>query len=119
MPLPDRKTAFLSALEEGPVMVALAIDVPDVDVPTELAKDGVLHLRYSYSFRNPMQATDDGIDSTLSFSGVHQHTFVPWGAVLAVIEETTGTMIQWPRGQPVEKAPPKTKVKKPTLRIVK
>jgi hypothetical protein len=96
MPLPDRKTAFIEALT-GSAVRLVSVPHPDRKVPEHAVnEDGTCVLRYSYGFHLPIDVTDAGVGCTLDFNKRPFPTYVPWAAVLALVEDETGAHMQWP-----------------------
>ena len=57
--------------------------------------------------------TEQGIEATLSKGGANHSTFVPWGAVLSIVEEASRTQILWsPETVDAEQAKPAEPPKK-------
>lgn len=107
MPLPTRMNAFLGALDQdhrartASVLVTVLATHPGVKLPdgvVAVAKEdnGVTRLRYSYRFRNSMRVKDEGVQADLSFGGVWYDTFIPWDAVCAILDESSGACVVYP-----------------------
>lgn len=111
--LADKRTTLSSALDQpgeiGSVMVMLVTDYPGVNLSPALlerATEGTIWLRYSHRFGTHLNLREDGIEADLSSSGTLYPTFVPWGAVVVLTEESTGTQVYWPLKEPVEQTRP-------------
>lgn len=87
----DKQLSFETAYARGKVRVLFDMDVEGVLIP-EIARkrsQDKQHLCMDYSrlFHMPkFKITDLGIQADLVFSGRTHMTFVPWGAVRAVIQ---------------------------------
>lgn len=101
--LPSKRQIFESGLDQpsnlsGSVMVLFNLGWPGVSIDQafyDSAEDGMLWFRYSLRFGVKLNVTESGIEASLSKGGVSYDTFVPWGAVVAVVEESTQTQVWW------------------------
>jgi hypothetical protein len=105
-PAKDSKESFEQLLcHHAQVFVALDGGAPGVVLPEHLLGDQVV-LDYNLNATIPildLEATDEGIRATLSFSREPFTTFVPWSAVIGMVGK-----------EPLQEAPPK----RPKLRLV-
>lgn len=90
MSIYSKRDVVSEMLGEGGV-VALVIDGKrqGVRVPED-QKTAPLILEYGYSMAIPMpdlKLDDDGVSATLSFNRSPFATFVPWSAVIAVVQD--------------------------------
>jgi hypothetical protein len=87
-PSKDSKATFEQLLcHHAQVFVALDGGAPGVVLPEHLLGDQVV-LDYNLNATIPipdLEATDDGIRATLSFSREPFTTFVPWSAVIGMV----------------------------------
>ena len=83
-----KRLAFETLMDLGTVRVLIWHGHPDVCVPVKaIGKSRYVALDYSKKFSMPLfKVTDDGIRAKLSFGGVEEHTFIPWDAVVAVLQ---------------------------------
>lgn len=83
-----KRLAFETLMDSGTVRVLFRHAHPDVCIPLRaIAKSQYVALDYSKKFSMPLfKVTDDGIRAKLTFGGVEEHTFVPWDAVVAVLQ---------------------------------
>ncbi len=85
----EKQIAFEAALDRGKVRVVLTKEHPDVLVPPHAKSfaSKLVALDYSKQFHMPgFKVTDEGIRATLSFGGQPHRTFVPWDAVLTILQ---------------------------------
>ena len=81
------------------VLVAVVAAFPGVDLPREFlstANGGIVSLRYGLPNSDAFKLDAVGIHADLRQNGLLFSTFVPWGALLLVHEDTTGAQVQWP-----------------------
>lgn len=85
----SKKDAFIEALARGRVQVQFDPHHRDVTIPEHLRGEPVVVFDYGLALAvaiTDMLVTDDGISATLSFSRRPHYTFVPWGAVFAIVD---------------------------------
>lgn len=87
----DKRLAFETLFERGRVRVLFHINVQGVELPAVArakSTDGVmLALDYSKGFAMPsFKVGDDGVRAVLTFGGRSHMTFVPWAAVVALLQ---------------------------------
>ncbi len=101
--LPNKQQFFAMSLEQaGEVGTVMALVDPrnaDLDMPGDVIAaaltTGVLVVRYSLRFGVPVDVQHDGVHCRLSFAGRPRPTFVPWTALLGIVEESTGAQLVW------------------------
>ena len=99
----EKKTAFQDMLERGLTMLHLDARHTDVDVPKHFTTDHHLRLNYSYRFYlDQFDISDEGVEASLSFSGVPHLTVIPWSAEFACSSHVTGEWRVWPDDMPLE-----------------
>ena len=95
----SKRLAFETLLDRGTVCIAFVMLHEGVVLP-QAAKDksmdgGTLALKYSRLYNMPQfTVTDEGVRAVLTFNGKSAMTFVPWEAVLAVIQNNE-VVEQW------------------------
>ena len=96
------------AQRAGSATVLLAALHPGVELPEAMLQQkderGMLILRYSWRFRTHMNIDSKGIEASLSCRGTDYPTFVPWGAVVCIVEDATGAQCAWPYTGEVDEA---------------
>ncbi|MFT5430514.1 MAG: stringent starvation protein B [Myxococcota bacterium] len=99
----DKKTVFSDMLEAGMVMLHLDARRIGVEVPPALSVDHHLRLNFSYRFHlEHFEVTKNGIEASLSFSGVPHACEVPWSAVFAMTSHASGEWRIWAEDLPDE-----------------
>ena len=95
------KYDFLNLLlAEGDAMVCLDARQPDVDVPKAHKQNAMLNLVFNLSFRRPLEITEDGIYTTLSFGGRPHKCVIPFTAVWAIYDPETNKGEVWEESLP-------------------
>ena len=102
-----KRLAFETLMDSGKVRVLFIQRHPDAIVPEKAQTDSsYLAFDYSKQFSMPgFKVSDEGIQAKLSFGGVTEYTFVPWDAVVALIQNGK-VMESWSEGfviPPVDK----------------
>lgn len=113
MPLPSKRSLFEAALEPGAHVGTVLLcfrEHPGVLLPADVADAHFAaspprhcSLRYSYGFGIAIEVSDDGVAADLSFNHVDHPTFVPWEAVVGIVEEQSGTVVQFGQHAPQPK----------------
>jgi len=88
----SKRLAFETLLDQGKVRLLFLLDVEGVvvpDVAREKSPNGrALALDYSKRFAMPhFEVSDEGVRAVLTFGGRSHMTFVPWDAVVGVVQE--------------------------------
>lgn len=88
----SKRLAFETLLDQGKVRLLFLLDVEGVvvpDVAREKSPNGrALALDYSKRFTMPhFEVSDTGVRAVLTFGGRSHMTFVPWDAVVGVVQE--------------------------------
>lgn len=81
------REAFEHLLCRGGVRVALHGRAAGVELPEQIRDLDPLVLEYGLDLPTPIpdiEASDDGISATLSFSRTPYKTFIPWDAVIGM-----------------------------------
>lgn len=97
-----KRLAFENALVHGLVRITFDPSHKDVTVPAHLRGLPHVTLEYGYGLVIPIPdliVTEHGVSATLSFNRAPQYTFVPWGAVFVVTDES-GYARTWPDDVP-------------------
>jgi stringent starvation protein B len=127
--MPSKKSLLEAALDQPSDRVGTSMVLVDVNHPLcriaepfleSADEDGLVWFRYSYRFNTPIEITDRGVEATLNKGGTNHSTFVPWGAVLSIVEESTRTQVLWSPEQvePGQPKPAETPKKGFHLRLV-
>ena len=104
--------------------MAIACDVPGVDVPAEHTTDGKLVLDISATAARNLSIGEDRVQVDCRFAGKPVHISVPVGAVIAVYARENGKGMvfdiepETPPAPPAPKAAPR-KADGPKLKLVK
>ena len=95
------KQEFLNhLLSRGDAMVCLDARQPDVDVPKQHKHNPMLNLVLNLNFRRPIDITEDGIYTTLSFGGRPHKCVLPFTAVWAIYDPETNDGQVWEESIP-------------------
>jgi stringent starvation protein B len=80
-----KKLILEAMLEHGIVNISVAPN-SGAEIPDEQWEKfpGGIPLNISWGFQVPLDINDDGVSTTLSFSGVNHDVFVPWGAIYVI-----------------------------------
>lgn len=110
-------TFYVLAIKtNGHAFVILDGSHPDVRLPAPFKGEKEVTLEYIVDAPTPItdwSVSVQGIHATLSFGGRPEETFVPWAAVLSMIDPVAD------RGMIIRGAPPEQPAPKPGLRLVK
>lgn len=101
--LPSKKDIFHAALDQprsapsGRALVRIIPEVPGLSLG-DFAQDidkvtGHVILAFILRGKEPLDTDDAGIRAVLGRNGVPTPVFIPWAAVLAIAEETTGNAV--------------------------
>lgn len=86
----NKKKRFISMLKEGMIQVAVNSKLPGVQLPPHLMGNLKVVLNLSYRFKDPIDVTDEGVYSVLSFAGVDHNINLPWGSIWGVVDKGGG-----------------------------
>ena len=99
----DKYEAFLELLEQGLTMLHMDARAIGVDVPRQYQDDAHLRLNFSYRFQlDTFEIDEKGIVASLSFGGVPHTCQIPWTAVFAMTQQTSGASRVWAMDIPIE-----------------
>ncbi len=103
--LPPKREVVSRLLGDGPILVHVDARRPGVMVPTGLASDPRLVLRFGHGLTPAildLDIGDDALSGTLSFGGLPHRCVLPWSAVYAVVSEGDQRGMVWPDDVPPE-----------------
>jgi len=88
----SKRLAFEALLDRGKVRLLFLLDVEGVVVPDvargKSPNGRALALDYSKRFTMPhFEVSDEGVRAVLTFGGRSHMTFVPWDAVVGVVQD--------------------------------
>jgi len=99
----DKHDAFLELLEQGMTMLHLDARAANVDVPSQFQDDAHLRLNFSHRFHlDTFEIDENGVVASLSFGGIPHSCNIPWTAVFAMTQQTTGASRVWAMDIPIE-----------------
>lgn len=106
----------LTFARAGEFFLMLDARQPGVSVPSKLAEDPRLVLKFSYRYgSNDLEITEWGVKQTLSFGGPQYRCAIPWSAIYIAGSRVLGHDVGW--AMP-EEPPPATRVPFKGLRLV-
>jgi len=103
--LPPKREVVNRLLGDGPILVHIDARRPGVEVPTSLASDPRLVLRFGQGLTPAiidLEIGEEFLAGTLSFGGVPHRCVLPWSAVYAVVSEGDQRGMVWPDDVPPE-----------------
>ncbi|MBI4383014.1 MAG: hypothetical protein HY579_03135 [Nitrospinae bacterium] len=121
---------LMDLLGKGDAMVCLDARSPGVDVPAQHKTNPTLNLIFNLNFRRPLEITDRGIFTTLSFQGRPHKCAIPFESVWAIYDPNSQMGQVWEesipkdidlveqavRQEPAAKTPKTRAVKKPAAK---
>ena len=124
----QKREVLEQLLDEGMVLVTLDARRDDVSVPQHLKCDPQLRLNLSYRFGLPLDIDDEGVHTTLTFSGQPFECRLPWSSIYLFVSHNNGKPYLFPNAIPKsiagldENSPlqpqEKSGAQQPTLQVV-